>query len=284
MMNSDEQNLLQTGKIISATREIESLMAECGAVGNGLREKTESLAGKLPPEAVKLSVYIGSIRNKLAHESEPQISQEEFQLFDAAAETLLQILEELKNPAVIPPQETAEYIEEEEDETEETPVFFKTRIAGFIPLAHLVFGGELLWRSFCRGWEYLALLLAEFLGLASVIYSLWNRAFGAWFGAGTALLVFCWLISIWDKLRRADGTLPGKLALFPLANTVYFAVCLWENFVLFYFIAALALFGCMGGGICFLLSREWVIAAVCGALSYLVSLTVCFLTRGGERE
>lgn len=283
-MDNNEQNLLQTGKIISRTRDIESRMAECGAVGNGLREKTESLAGKLPPEAVKLSIYIGSIRNKLAHESNPHISEEEFQLFDAAAETLMQTLDELKKPAVSAPVLPQEETSETEEEPEEIPVHFKTHLAAFFPVVHLLFGGELLWRSFCRGWEYLFLLLADLLGIGAAALCLWRQSLGAWFGAGIALLVFCWLISIWDKLRRSDMTVCGKLALFPLANTAYFAVCLWQNFSLFFFTAAVAILGCMAGGIRFLFAGEWRIAAVCSGLSFAASVVAGFLTRGGKNE
>ena len=286
-MNTEEQDFLLTGKIISMTREIESRMADCGATGNGLREKTESLGSKLPPEAVKLSIYIGNIRNKLAHESDPHVSAEEFELFEEAAQMLIEFLgrlHEAQNPA--PPAETTEQNGEvKEIRNGETPsAVSKTRLFAFLPLAHLGFGGELFWKSFCQAWEYLLLFVTELLAVFAIIYSVWHGAFGAYFGAGAALLVFCWLISIWDKFRRSDTTLYGRLALFPLTNIAYLAVCLWKNFVPFYFIAALAVFGCMAGGIYFLFLREWRIAAICAGMSYLVSVIAGFLTRGEKSE
>ena len=286
-MNTEEQDFLLTGKIISMTREIESRMADCGATGNGLREKTESLGSKLPPEAVKLSIYIGNIRNKLAHESDPHVSAEEFELFEEAAQMLIEFLgrlHEAQNPA--PPAETTEQNGEvKEIRNGETPsAVSKTRLFAFLPLAHLGFGGELFWKSFCQAWEYLLLFVTELLAVFAIIYSVWHGAFGAYFGAGAALLVFCWLISIWDKFRRSDTTLYGRLALFPLTNIAYLAVCLWKNFVPFYFIAALAVFGCMAGGIYFLILREWHIAAICAGMIYLVSVIAGFLTRGEKSE
>ena len=284
-MNTEEQDFLLTGKIISMTREIESRMADCGATGNGLREKTESLGSKLPPEAVKLSIYIGNIRNKLAHESDPHVSAEEFELFEEAARMLLEFLgrlHEAQNPA--PVKEDKTEIEKEIRNGKSPSAAFKTRIFAFLPLAHLGFGGELFWNSFCRAWEYLLLFVTDLLAVFAIGYSVWHGTFGAYFGAGAALFVFCWLISIWDKFRRSDRTLYGRLALFPLTNIVYLAVCLWENFVPFYFIAALAVFGCMAGGIYFLILREWHIAAICAGMSYLVSVIAGFLTRGEKSE
>ena len=288
-MNTDEQNFLITGKIISLTREVESRMAECGASGNGLREKAESLGSKLPPEAVKLSIYIGNIRNKLAHESTPQISDAELALFEESAQTLLDFLDRLKTPSPASPaekfpapQKTAETTAAEAPAA--PPPRFQTNHFAFLPLGHLLFGAELFWRSFCRGWEYLILLAAELFALFAISYTSWNRTLNAWFGAGIALLVFCWLISIWDKLRRSDISLCGKLALFPLSNAAYFSVCLWENFVPFYFIAALVIYGSMAGGIHFLLQHEWQFAAICGGISYLVSIITGLLTRGEKSE
>lgn len=99
-----ENRLLLTGKVVSLTGRIESRLAECGAVGTGLREKTDSLGSKLSPEVVKLLAYIGSIRNRFAHEPEAEISGEEFALFEESVRMVQQELDILwpvfaKSPA-----------------------------------------------------------------------------------------------------------------------------------------------------------------------------------------
>ena len=88
-----ENRLLLTGKVVSLTGRIESRLAECGAVGTGLREKTDSLGSKLSPEVVKLLAYIGSIRNRFAHEPEAEISGEEFALFEESVRMVQQELD-----------------------------------------------------------------------------------------------------------------------------------------------------------------------------------------------
>ena len=213
------------------------------------------------------------------------VSAEEFELFEEAAQMLIEFLgrlHEAQNPA--PEKEDETEIEKKIRNGETPSAVSKTRLFAFLPLAHLGFGGELFWKSFCQAWEYLLLFVTELLAVFAIGYSVWHGTFGAYFGAGAALLVFCWLISIWDKFRRSDRTLYGRLALFPLTNIAYLAVCLWKNFVPFYFIAALAVFGCMAGGIYFLFLREWHIAAICAGMSYLVSVIAGFLTRGEKSE
>ena len=82
--------------MITLTRQIESRLVALGASGNGLREKSESLAGRFPPEVEKLLAFIGCIRNRIAHEDQAGISPEELQFFE---EAVAAVLAELKLPA-----------------------------------------------------------------------------------------------------------------------------------------------------------------------------------------
>ena len=95
MDTPNSQEIEVAGKVITLTRQIESRLVALGASGNGLREKSESLAGKFPREVEKLLAFIGCIRNRIAHEDQPGISPEELQFFE---EAVAAVLEELKLP------------------------------------------------------------------------------------------------------------------------------------------------------------------------------------------
>ena len=97
-MNEEEQ-LLTTGRVIDATRKIESKLVACGAVGSGLREKAESLGDRLPAEAARLIRFIGSVRNRFAHESGARLRPAELELFEEAAGSVLAALDNLPGPA-----------------------------------------------------------------------------------------------------------------------------------------------------------------------------------------
>ena len=100
-MNEEEQ-LLTTGRVIDATRKIESKLVACGAVGRGQREKAESLGDRLPAEAARLIRFIGSVRNRFAHESGARLRPDELELFEEAAEAVLAELDSLPEP--VPPE------------------------------------------------------------------------------------------------------------------------------------------------------------------------------------
>lgn len=102
-MNEEEQ-LLTTGRVIDATRKIESKLVACGAVGSGLREKAESLGDRLPAEAARLIRFIGSVRNRFAHESGARLRPDELELFEEAAEAVLAELDSLPEP--VPPEKS----------------------------------------------------------------------------------------------------------------------------------------------------------------------------------
>ena len=104
------------------------------------------------------------------------------------------------------------------------------------------------------------------------------------FGAGLTILVLTWLIAIWDKIRRQDRSIAGKLACYPLANTAYYAIILYEKSIPAYFAGALTIFGAAAGSLCFLYRKEWIAAMICAGLSLTASIAGGLLTKGGEHE
>src|SRR5574344_837309 len=284
MAELSQQDILLTGKIIAASREIESRMAACGATGNGLREKTESLAGKPPPEAVKLSIYVGNIRNRLAHESAGKVSEEEYALFEAASQTLLSELDKLAaggKPAPAPAASPAEPVPEgstavpdgaAEPPAPAVPEVYRFRLWAWFPGAHILFALELLWHSLRGGWEYWALSAIELASLAGVWAAIFRWKLNWLLGVMLSLFALVWLIGIWDKLRRRDETRLGGAAWWPLVNLAYFVGCIGESFRPALFTAAAAMAVGWGGAIYFAVIGEWRGLLFCAVLSWLCGL------------
>lgn len=293
MSEPSEHDLLLTGRIIAATREIESRMVECGASGNGLREKTESLAGKLPPEAVKLSIFIGNVRNRLAHETDSRVSDDEAALFDEAVRMLLHELDRLAGNSrvdsgpdaaavvVPPPQspvpetilpERLPAAERSEAPEADSPVESESPpalgFAAWIPVLHLAFAGELLLRSIRLGWEYAALLIGECAMLALLSYAVYFKI--EWMmGVAGSLLVAIYLYGVFDAFRRrADYPGTVKLGLIPLVNLVYFMIRLIAAFQIVPFLGGVTILSCWGTAIYFGCMHEWLAMLIFAGISW----------------
>lgn len=100
-MNEEEQ-LLTTGRVIDATRKIESKLVACGAVGSGLREKA-GIARRPPARrSGPAHRFIAASATGFAHESGARLRPDELELFEEAAEAVLAELDSLPEP--VPPE------------------------------------------------------------------------------------------------------------------------------------------------------------------------------------
>ena len=249
-MNIEEQ-LITTGRVIDATRRIESKLIECGATGSGLREKADSLGSALPAEAVRLIHFIGSIRNRIAHESDTTLRPDELELFEEAAQAVLDELDKLHSsttssahltpepPPAPSPKPRAD--NEPSDPAEALPRKAKSRTAKSeekddpllppwdsplwtaLPGLHLVYAFGAGWSAFGAGQLYLLLVLAELgalaaLGFAAAFPSLPLAA------AGGILFLAVYACGVWLGLRNPPEQ-GGRawFCLIPLANFLFFA-------------------------------------------------------------
>ncbi len=85
----------EIGLVIIRSSQVERLLRRRGAAGTGLRELAESIDRTLTPEMRDLLCYIGSIRNRAAHEGDAvDIDEEELTLFARACDAVLNELRE----------------------------------------------------------------------------------------------------------------------------------------------------------------------------------------------
>ena len=231
MNTPDPQEIEVAGKVITLTRQIESRLVALGASGNGLREKSESLAGRFPPEVEKLLAFIGCIRNRIAHEDQAGISPEELQFFE---EAVAAVLAELKLPGettaepsgtpaatlpppppapspapVSPPESTGSAtLEKPSARTNSYEGWFRS--AERLPLAFfLIPGANLLWvlRELLRltGWFRLA---AAFTILAVWVVAIF-LAFRREFSAAGILAMLSYAVSFAATLCPAETGKPA---------------------------------------------------------------------------
>ena len=222
-----ENRLLLTGKVVSLTGRIESRLAECGAVGTGLREKTDSLGSKLSPEVVKLLAYIGSIRNRFAHEPEAEISGEEFALFEESVRMVQQELDILWPVSRSHRAEVSVSASLPEEEFDESP-YRGTEpdsdwliLAGRLPVLHLAYAVHLFWRAVTPGIRLLGLLVGEVLGILLIAFGIWKGEPYVT-GFGSALFLMVHGFGIWEAHRDPVKSLPAFLYMTPGLNLFYF--------------------------------------------------------------
>ena len=284
-MNEEEQ-LLTTGRVIDATRKIESTLVACGAVGSGLREKAESLGDRLPAEAARLIRFIGSVRNRFAHESGARLRPDELELFEEAAEAVLAELDSLPEP--VPPEKkpsaarrktvrTPAVPEVEDDgggeNDEDAGALPETAVAlppwdspiwTALPGLHLVYAFRAGWNAFGAGQLYLLLILAELiafvlLGFAAVRGSMPLAA------AGGVLGFAVYVCGLWLGLREKSG--PG-LYLVPAVNLAWFfrkvAACIEPARL----IVAAAILGIWLAAVQLLLYGEFAAAGIAALVSW----------------
>ena len=60
----------QIDKTIRHVKRLESRLADLGATGRGLHEKTSSIASDLPEDLVRRLRFIATVRNKLVHDAD----------------------------------------------------------------------------------------------------------------------------------------------------------------------------------------------------------------------
>lgn len=99
------------GTVVLASRELENLLEQLfGAVGKGLHSKTDSVEDKLPMDTVKRLRFIASIRNRVVHEHNYELS--DIYSFKQTVESTLAELRSISCTPNITPEFIHEIIEE----------------------------------------------------------------------------------------------------------------------------------------------------------------------------
>ncbi len=278
---NEEAQLLATGRIIAATRNIESKLVECGASGSGLREKTESLGSRLPVETVRLINHIGTVRNRVAHENNVELRDDELELFEEASATVLTELEKLlpepkkavrKKPAA-PKSPTDEPAEPET--TTKTPAEkalppWNSPMWAYFPGVHLAYAFLTGWSAFGAGQLYLLLLLAELLSLTALGFAAALPSVPLAITGGS-LFVAIWLCGAFLGWRgRAEYKL--GFCLFPLLNLFWFIRKVIDFIDPARLVISIAILGTWLAAIQLAASGEFPAAAIVGAISWIGAL------------
>lgn len=320
MDTPNSQEIEVAGKVITLTRQIESRLVALGASGNGLREKSESLAGKFPREVEKLLAFIGCIRNRIAHEDQPGISPEELQFFE---EAVAAVLEELKLPGetaaesagtpaatLPPPPPPPAPVTPPESTGSATPVKPAARpsspqskatapsqpavpppsrpelvplLAGRIPLLHLAYAVELAYTALRPARRPLFLALLE---VGSVILAVFALLDGIYYLAGLAGSIFLlsYAAILYEGWFRSTERLPLAFFLIPGANLLWVLRELLRLTGWLRLAAAFTILAVWMVAIFLVLRREFLAAGILALLSYLVSVAATFLPAGGESK
>ncbi len=294
-----EELLLTTGRVIDAARKIESRLVECGASGSGLREKADSLGSALPEEAVQLIHFVGTIRNRVAHESGTTLRPDELELFEEATEEILLELDKIAADSAAPTPEAA--AAPPRKEREEEPPAEKTAVPrnrsprspakpppektaepllppwnspmwNILPGLHLVYVFGAGWSAFGAGQLYLLLILAELialttLGFAAALASLPLAA------AGGVLFLAIYGCGVWLGLRNPpDAGGRAWYSLIPLANFWFFAGKIIRFIDPAELVVSLALLGIWLAAVQLAIYREFTAAGVIACASWLGAL------------
>ena len=79
--------------VIKNTKKIESLLVEMGAEGQGLHKKVSSIEYLIDEKTVKSIRFIASVRNKLLHEDNFEMTSDLLYDFENACENVINNLE-----------------------------------------------------------------------------------------------------------------------------------------------------------------------------------------------
>lgn len=320
MDTPNSQEIEVAGKVITLTRQIESRLVALGASGYGLREKSESLAGKFPREVEKLLAFIGCIRNRIAHEDQPGISPEELQFFE---EAVAAVLEELKLPGetaaesagtpaatLPPPPPPPAPVTPPEPAVSATPVKPAARpsspqskatapsqpavapparpelvpsLAGRIPLLHLAYAVELAYTALRPARRPLFLALLEVGAVVLAVFALLD---GIYYLAGLAGSIFLlsYAAILYEGWFRSAERLPLAFFLIPGANLLWILRELLRLTGWFRLAAAFTILAVWIVALFLILRREFLAAGILALLSYLVSVAATFLPAGGESK
>ena len=313
MNTPDPQEIEVAGKVITLTRQIESRLVALGASGNGLREKSESLAGRFPPEVEKLLAFIGCIRNRIAHEDQAGISPEELQFFE---EAVAAVLAELKLPGettaepsgtpaatLPPPPPPPAPVTPPEPAVSATPVKPAARpsspqskatapsqpavapparpelvpsLAGRIPLLHLAYAVELALTALRPARRPLFLALLEVGAVVLAVFALLD---GIYYLAGLAGSIFLlsYAAILYEGWFRSAERLPLPFFLIPGANLLWVLRELLRLTGWFRLAAAFTILAVWVVAIFLAFRREFSAAGILAMLSYAVSFaaTLC---------
>jgi len=81
-------------KVIKKTKKIETILVKMGAEGKGLHEKVSSIEHLIEENTVKSIRFVASIRNKLLHEDDFEMTSELLSDFENACENIINTLEQ----------------------------------------------------------------------------------------------------------------------------------------------------------------------------------------------
>lgn len=275
MSFSLDNQFLLTGKVVSLTGRIESRLSECGAFGNGLREKTISLGNKLSPEVIKLLTYIGSIRNRFAHEQDTEISEEEFAFFEEAVRVVLEELD------IIDPKRRnlslhdtscssalGNALDEQSNHITHSKMFV---LAGRIPILHLAYAAYLLYLALKRGIYFLVLLISEVMGILLILWGILSSEIYLT-GLGLFMLLITSCIGFGVKLRESGWVPSLCLFLVPGLNLVVFLLRLLPRIDKMMLLESFAIITIWVAAIAMVIQGEIMIAGVLAFLSYIGSV------------
>ncbi|MBS1369015.1 MAG: hypothetical protein HPZ91_03565 [Lentisphaeria bacterium] len=295
----EEEQLMTTGRVIDATRKIESKLIECGATGSGLREKADSLGSGLPEEAGRLIHFIGNIRNRFAHESGATLRPDELELFEEAAAAVLAELDRLAGapppavepekppkkaaaPSPKPPREIPEAPEEPEAPApqRQEPVLppWDSPVWAALPGLHLVYAFRAGWNAFGAGQLYLLLVLAELIALTLLGFAVAYMS-GPLAASGGTLLLIVYLCGVWLGLRKTEKVRRPGLYLVPVANIGWFAKKIAEYIVPSRLVISVAILGIWLAAIQLAIYGEYLASGIAALTSWLGALIDSFLRR-----
>jgi hypothetical protein len=75
--------------IINYAKEIETILVEMGAEGKGLHSKVSSIKNELDESTIKSIRFIASIRNKLLHDSNFELTEDLLESFEDESEKVI---------------------------------------------------------------------------------------------------------------------------------------------------------------------------------------------------
>ncbi len=262
-----------TGRIVTLAGGVEARLTECGGRGVGLREKSEALGERIPPEVGRLLAFIGNLRNRVAHEPGASVSAEEFELFQEAVATVQEELDRLfprlgtaSSPAGSP---SPRNMDEE---------WFRT--AGRIPGLHLIFACKLAADALRPGWQMLLVALVEAGGLAMAGWGIYCRIFEL-AGFGGSLAMCAWAVGICDgwRQRQAGSHFPLFIILIPILNFVYLAYRMARQLRWFLLAEAAVILVVWGAAIQMALAQEFPMAGILALLSYAGAVVATCINR-----
>lgn len=303
-------DIAKTGRVIAVAGSLETLLELHGARGTGLREKTESLRDKLPPEALELSRRVGMVRNRVAHDPETSLSDAELLEYEETARRFARMIEwpDLAEASPPPerdrlPDDAADKEAKEAKEAKPEPVSvsaepevpprppalraekrssrFPRAFRAFIPGVHLLVLARELLRSLLPGWWYWILFFTLPLGGAVGWYGWCNRStlptYWPWVAAGW--LATGWLGSVVTAFsEKKEHPYLVKMACLPVIHFLYLFARIIQSIRYGLFLAALTGLAAQGAAV-FLVLRpepEWLVAALLTLGSFIAAFLLAF--------